>query len=111
MPVTGYQVAAALGDTDDRPARAQLLRRDPVIHVALEVERGLVLAVGIVEPVARAEPASGPAVTISLGGSLPGASPARDVSPHAGWSPFRFGWEGISFRSSPRRPPLSRRGS
>src|SRR5215218_3046111 len=58
MPVAGHQVAAGLGDTDYRLARAQLLRRDPVVHEALEVERSLVDAVGIVEPVARAEPDS-----------------------------------------------------
>src|ERR671916_2171723 len=99
MPVTGYQVAAALGDTDDRPARAQLLRRDPVIHVALEVERGLVLAVGIVEPVARAEPASGPAVTISHGGSLPGAFPAPGDSFPTRVCPYRVGCERKFLRS------------
>src|SRR5215216_1345848 len=58
MPVAGHQVAAGLGDADYRLARAQLLRRDPVVHEALEVERSLVDAVGIVEPVARAEPDS-----------------------------------------------------
>src|SRR5919107_33088 len=60
VPVTGHQVAAGLGNTDDRLARAQLLRRNPVVHEALEVDRGLVHALGIVEPVARAEPARGP---------------------------------------------------
>ena len=62
VPVAGREVAAALGDADDGLAGAQLVRRDPVVHEALEVERGLVDALGIVEPVARAEPARRPAV-------------------------------------------------
>ena len=38
--VTGIQVAAALGDTDDRAAVLKLGGRHPVVHEPLEVERG-----------------------------------------------------------------------
>src|SRR3954452_3063185 len=60
VPVAGHEVAAGLGDTDDRLARAQFVGRSPIIHKALEVERSLVYAAGIIEPVARAEPALWP---------------------------------------------------
>ena len=53
--VARVDVAAGLGDADDRLARAQFLGRDPVVHEALEVERGHVDPLGIVEPVARAK--------------------------------------------------------
>src|SRR5215203_589865 len=76
MPVAGHQVAAGLGDADYRLARAQLRRRDPVVHEALEVERSLVDAVGIVEPVARAKPdiiSSHSRSLLSSWGSFPSA--------------------------------------
>ncbi len=56
--VAGGKIAAGLGDADDRPARAQFLGREPVVHEALEVERGHVGARRIGEPVARAEAAA-----------------------------------------------------
>src|SRR5690606_12823142 len=55
--VAGRKVAARLGDADDRLAAAQLLRRDPVVHEALEIERGLIPPLAIVEPVARTQTA------------------------------------------------------
>src|SRR5690606_25694932 len=51
------QIAARLGDADDRLARAQLLRGHPVIHEPLEIERGLVPPFPVVEPVARTQSA------------------------------------------------------
>ena len=59
MPVAGRQVAAALGDADDRLARLQFLQRQAEGHVAFQVERGHVGIVGIVEPGARAQLAVG----------------------------------------------------
>ena len=55
MPVAGRQVGAGLGDADDRLAGGQLLARQPVIEVALEIERGHARIVGIVEPQLRAQ--------------------------------------------------------
>jgi hypothetical protein len=54
--VARYQVAAGLGDADDRFAAAQFLRRQAEVHEPLEVQRGLVPPLGVVEPVARAQP-------------------------------------------------------
>jgi hypothetical protein len=54
--VARADVAAALRDADDGTARA-VLRRDAVVHEALQVERRHVDVVGIVEPVLRAEAA------------------------------------------------------
>ena len=56
-PVARRKVGARLGDADDRAALAQLLRRQAVIHEPLEIERGHVGMVGIVEPVLRAQAA------------------------------------------------------
>ena len=53
--VAGRKVAAALRDADDRLAAAQLLRRDAVVHEPLQIERGHVHPLRIVEPVAAAQ--------------------------------------------------------
>ena len=50
MAVAGRQVGAGLGDADDRLAGLQLLAGEAEIQVALEIERGHVGIVGIVEP-------------------------------------------------------------
>ena len=55
MAVAGRKVAAGLGDADDRPARAQFLKAQPEVQIALQIERGHVDIVGIVEPGGGAE--------------------------------------------------------
>src|SRR5947209_9907369 len=55
ISVARHQIAPRLGDADDRLARLKLLQRDAVVRVALEIERGHVDIVGIVEPGARAK--------------------------------------------------------
>ena len=50
VAVAGRQVAAGLGDADDRPARAQLLQAQAEVQIALEIERGHVDVVRVVEP-------------------------------------------------------------
>ena len=52
VPVTGRQIGAGLRDADDRLAAAQLVRRDAIVHVALEIQRRQRRIGGIVEPAA-----------------------------------------------------------
>ena len=40
VAVAGREVAAGLGDADDRPAAVQLGQGQAEVHVALEIERG-----------------------------------------------------------------------
>jgi hypothetical protein len=42
MAVAGRQVAAGLGDADDRPVGVQLGQGQAEVHVALEIERAMV---------------------------------------------------------------------
>ena len=50
VAIAGREIGAGLGDADDRLARGQFLARQPVIEIALEIERGHAGIVGIVEP-------------------------------------------------------------
>src|SRR5207253_9881494 len=50
MAVTGRDVGAGLRDPDDRPTGLKLVERQPVVHRALEVERGHVGVRRVVEP-------------------------------------------------------------
>jgi hypothetical protein len=50
MAIARHQVAAGLGDADDRPARLHFFQADPIVQVALDIERGHVRVGGIVEP-------------------------------------------------------------
>jgi hypothetical protein len=54
MAVARRQIRAGLRDADDRPAGGQLFTREPVIEIALKVERGHAGIVRIVEPQLRA---------------------------------------------------------
>ena len=56
VPIAGRQVATRLRYADDRLARAEFLQAEPVIEVALQVERGQIDVRGIVEPGARPQP-------------------------------------------------------
>src|SRR5262249_58401566 len=55
VPVAGAQVRAGLRDADNRFAGRQLLTRQSVIEVALEIERGHARIVRIVEPQLRTQ--------------------------------------------------------
>ena len=55
VAVAGREVGAGLRDADDRLAALQLLARQAVIHVALEVERGQRGIERLVEPAAAAQ--------------------------------------------------------
>ena len=55
MTVAGGEVAAGLGDADDRAARLQLFARHAVVHEALDIERGHVRVSGVVEPLLTAQ--------------------------------------------------------
>ena len=55
MPVAGREVGAGLRDADDRLAGAQLLRGEPEVHVALEIERRHAGIFRIVAPELRAQ--------------------------------------------------------
>ena len=55
MAVARRQIRPRLGDHDDRLARLQFLALQSPVHVALEVERGHVGVVRIVEPLARTQ--------------------------------------------------------
>jgi hypothetical protein len=50
VPVAGRDVGACLRDADDRPPGLKLVERQPLVHCALEIERGHVGIRGIVEP-------------------------------------------------------------
>ena len=55
VAVAGRQVRAGLGDADQRLAGLQLGARQAEVEVALQIERGHLRIVGIVEPLLRAE--------------------------------------------------------
>src|SRR5581483_1299892 len=57
MAIAGREVRARLGDTDDGLAGLQLLERDAVVQVALQVKRRHVRIGRVVEPGARAQAA------------------------------------------------------
>src|SRR5262249_40424894 len=65
VPVAGAQVRTGLRDADDRFARCQLLTRQSVIEVALEIERGHAGIVRIVKP--KLERAAAPCRPLSFG--------------------------------------------
>jgi hypothetical protein len=58
MAVAGREVAAGLGDADDRPVAVQLAQGQAEVHVALEIERGHRRIARCVEPFAAAQAAS-----------------------------------------------------
>ena len=68
MAVAGRQIAAGLGDADDRPAAVQLGERQAEIHVPFEVERRHGRIARSVEPFAAAQPAL--AVALPVGALL-----------------------------------------
>src|SRR4051812_47321815 len=72
MTVARRDVGAGLGDADDGAAGLQLVETEAEVHGALQVERGHVGVVGVVEPGLRAQ--------------------ARD-----GLAPRRFAFDGILF--------------
>jgi hypothetical protein len=55
MAVAGRQVAAGLGDADDRPAGLQFVPGQAVVHVTLDIERGHVGVVRVIEPLLAAQ--------------------------------------------------------
>src|SRR5690606_7641644 len=57
MPVAGRQIAAGLGDADDRLAGGEFVEGEPEIEIALQIERGHAGIVRIVEPELRTQPA------------------------------------------------------
>ena len=92
MAVARRQVAAGLGDADDRAARLQFLAGQPEIEIALQVERGHARIVGVVEPFWLRSVRSGvsvivPAVLVVLplagpsGSSCHGVAQAQALSP------------------------------
>ena len=77
MAVAGREVAAGLGDADDRPAAMQLGQGQAEIHVALEIERRHGRVARRVEPVAAAQPAL--AVALAVGAFLVGHRRSSDL--------------------------------
>jgi len=59
VAVAGGEIAAGLGNADDRTPRLQLLPGYPEIQVALDIERGQIGVFRIVEPGLAAEPRAG----------------------------------------------------
>ncbi len=57
--VARAEITAGLGNADDRPAGAQLLRREAVVHETLQIERRHVDMTGGIEPFLRTETAIG----------------------------------------------------
>ena len=55
VAVARGQVAARLRDADDRLARAQLVQAEAEVQIALQIERGHVDILGIIEPGATAQ--------------------------------------------------------
>src|SRR3546814_2244254 len=53
MPVAWHQIAPRLRDPDDRPVALQLLQAQPVIEIALDIQRRHVRITRIVEPPTR----------------------------------------------------------
>ncbi len=59
MTIAGREIAAGLGDADDRPARLEFVTGQAVVHVALDIERGHVGVGRIIEPLLAAQRAFG----------------------------------------------------
>ena len=71
VAVAGRQVAAGLGDADDRAAAAQFGERQAEVHVALEIERSHRRVALGVEPFAAAQRALAAVAVLLLGHPLP----------------------------------------
>src|SRR5262245_55898951 len=56
VAVAGSEVGPGLGDADDRPARLQLLAGEPIVQIALQIERRHVGLAVVVPPVLAAQP-------------------------------------------------------
>ena len=50
MAIAGRKIGTGLRDADDRPSRLQFFERQPEIQIALQIQRGHVGVVRIVEP-------------------------------------------------------------
>ncbi|MDR6355275.1 hypothetical protein Q3H58_001946 [Pseudomonas psychrotolerans] len=59
MTIAGGEVAAGLGDADDRTTGLEFVAGQAVVHVALDVERGHVGVGRVVEPLLAAQRAFG----------------------------------------------------
>ena len=79
VAVARRQVGAGLRDADDRLAAAQFVRRDAVVHVALEIQRGHRRIGGFVEPAAGAQALVSGAVMGGHAVGPPGGSLGRRV--------------------------------
>jgi hypothetical protein len=55
MPVARNEVAAGLGDADDRPAGLELRAREAVVQVSLQIERRHLGIARVVEPQAASQ--------------------------------------------------------
>ena len=55
MAIAGREIAAGLRDADDRPVALQLLERQAVVQVLLEVQRRQVRIRRVVEPGSRSQ--------------------------------------------------------
>ncbi len=94
--VAGRDVAAGIGNADDRAFGLQLLAREALVLVAFQIERGHPRVVGVVEPFLRPEPPVRarvchgcflvPSGRVTAGPCRGQGSckPARDASPPAG---------------------------
>ena len=67
-PVARIEIAARLGDADDRPAGPQFGRREAIVHEAFQIDRHHVRPVGIGEPVLRAQAPPAAVLAIPVAG-------------------------------------------
>src|SRR3546814_7126858 len=56
VAIAGCQIAAGLGDTDDRPSRLQFVDAETIVQIAFEIECRHIRIVRIVEPGTRPQP-------------------------------------------------------
>src|SRR5271169_615411 len=80
MAIARTQIRAGLRDADDRLARRELLARQSVIEVALQIERGHARIVGIIEPQLRAQALPSRALRIVASGHCRLRTPSLHIS-------------------------------
>ena len=55
MPIARRDVRSCLRDPDHRPARLELVERQPVVHHPLQIQSGHIHVLGVVEPRTRTQ--------------------------------------------------------
>jgi len=117
VAVARGEVAAGLGDADDRPPRLQFVAGQAVVHVTLHVQRGHVGVARVIEPLLAAQRAFGGIGHVMLsccfsaaaGRGRPGCASSRQgrrstAQPGRWWSPGCAAGRAGGWRCAPGHP-------